>query len=182
VRLSNVHYVEWSKAGYYTWVGFRRTLQLIICDCGRSDEGLAGAINRYARRDAWAQWDREGELDDDDNFLIQKNAMNFSAEQIELCKELLQNANLSEMARDLLRKRIDSEQQKYDEARTEYGPHQVYISQMNEEQWNNILLGAYNRLKPERCLELDEQISSGRGLAMADVELGRKGRSARTQN
>jgi hypothetical protein len=72
VRLSNVHYVEWSKAGYYTWVGFRRTLQLIICDCGRSDEGLAGAINRYARRDAWAQWDREGELDDDDNFLIQK--------------------------------------------------------------------------------------------------------------
>jgi hypothetical protein len=151
---------------------------------GRSDEGLAGAINRYARSDDRRQWDREGEEDpdEDDNFLNQKNAMAFSAQQIELCKKLLQNANLSEMARDLLRKRIDSEQKKYDEARTKYGPHQVYISQMNDEQWNNILLEAYNRLKPEQRLELDEQISVGKTLAMADVELGRTRRSARTQN
>ncbi len=110
---------------------------------GRSDEGLAGAINRYVRSDDRRQWDRDGEEDpgEDDNFLIQKNDMAFSAQQIELCKNLLQNANLSEMARDLLGKRIDSERQKYEEARTKYGPHQVYISQMTEDQWNNMLFG-----------------------------------------
>jgi hypothetical protein len=83
---------------------------------GRSDEGLAGAINRYARSDARAEWDREGEEDEDDNFVSQKNTMRVSAQQIDLCKKVLRNTNLSEMARVLLQLRIDREQQKYDEA------------------------------------------------------------------
>jgi hypothetical protein len=145
----------------------------------RADESLAGAINRYARSDEREQWDREVEEDEDDNFLSQKNAMRVSAQQIELCGALLRNANLSDMARLLLRKRIDHEQKRHEKAQTEYGPHQVYISQMNEEQWMNFISEAYNSWTPEQRLEFDEHMSSGKTQAVLDIELGQSRRSRR---
>src|SRR4051812_44096355 len=40
---------------------------------GNADEGLAGAINRYARSEDRKRWDREGEEEQDpeDNFLVE---------------------------------------------------------------------------------------------------------------
>jgi hypothetical protein len=146
---------------------------------GRSDEGLAGAINRYARSDDRGQWDREAKEDEDDNFVSQKNTMSFSAQQIELCEKLLQNTNLSETARVLLHMRIDHEQKKYEEALTKYGPQQVCISQMNEEQVMNMLFEAYSRMKPEQRQEFDEKMSSGKTDAALDIELGQARRSGR---
>src|SRR4051812_357080 len=52
---------------------------------GNSDEGLAGAINRYARSNDRRQWDLEGENENyDDNFWIEKNQMVQSSKVIEL--------------------------------------------------------------------------------------------------
>ncbi|MGY3074221.1 hypothetical protein ACVWZZ_000592 [Bradyrhizobium sp. LM6.10] len=50
---------------------------------GQADEGLSGAINRYARSDERKQWDREGEEEDseDDNFLSQKGKMRSAQEK-----------------------------------------------------------------------------------------------------
>jgi hypothetical protein len=56
---------------------------------GRSDEGLAGAINRYARSEDRKQWDREGEDEDErdnDNFLSEKNTMRSSEQEVELVR------------------------------------------------------------------------------------------------
>jgi hypothetical protein len=91
---------------------------------GRSDEGLAGAINRYARSDERKQWDREGENEeerDNDNFMSEKNRMRSSEEEIALCKVLLKKVGLSDMAKLLLHKRIEHEKQAYEKARTRYG-------------------------------------------------------------
>jgi hypothetical protein len=144
---------------------------------GRSDEGLSGAINRYARSDDRRQWDREGEEDLDDNFMQQKNAMRVSAQQIELCEKLLQNADFSDVARVLLCMRIDHEHQEYEKARTVYGPHQVYLDRINKEQLMNMVVEAYNRWTPEQRLEFDEHMSSGKTLAELDIELGQLRRS-----
>jgi hypothetical protein len=147
---------------------------------GKSDEGLAGAINRYARSEARKQWDREGEDDDpDDNFQTEKRRMASATHAIELCKSVLQKSDLSDKALALLQARIKEAEQTYEEARTKYGPHQVYVSQMNQQQWDNMLLGAYKRLKPERMEELDEMIKSGKSLAACDIEWGQKIRASR---
>jgi hypothetical protein len=142
---------------------------------GSSDEGLAGAINRYARSDDRKQWDREGEDENErenDNFQSQQNIMRFSEQEIKLCKALLPDRSLSDMARVLLFARIDYEQRKYDVARTTYGPRQVYRSQMTEEQWNNMLMEAASDLKPEQIEKLDERLANGKSLATLDMELG----------
>src|SRR6185436_17873917 len=69
---------------------------------GKSDEGLAGAINRYARSEARRQWDRSGEEDDpDDNFQTEKAEMAAALHAIELCKKILQKPGLSEKALEL---------------------------------------------------------------------------------
>jgi hypothetical protein len=84
---------------------------------GRSDEGLAGAINRYARSEERKQWDREGEGEDErdnDNFLSEKNTMRSSEEEVELCKVLLQEPSLSDMAKVLLHTRMKHEQHSYE--------------------------------------------------------------------
>jgi hypothetical protein len=149
---------------------------------GRSDEGLAGAINRYARSEERKQWDREGEGEDErdnDNFLSEKNTMRSSEEEVELCKVLLQEPSLSDMAKVLLHTRMKHEQHSYEVARTTYGPRQVYPSQLNEEQWNNMLMEAVSRLKPEQVEKLDEEIASGKSSAALDIELGQQRRSDR---
>jgi hypothetical protein len=148
---------------------------------GNSDEGLAGAINRYARSDDRKQWDLEGENDDpDDNFQMEKNQMVSSSHEIELCKRILQKSDFSGMALLLLNKRIKYEEQRHEEARTKYGPQQVYISQMNQEQWEGMLLEVVNRLKPEQIDDLDDMITRGKSLAASDIEHGQSVRAART--
>lgn len=147
---------------------------------GNSDEGLAGAINRFARSADRKQWDLEGEDDDpDDNFQTEKNRMAYSSKAIELCKRILQNPGLSDMALLLLNLRIKHEEKQYEEARTKYGPRQVYVSQMNQEQWEGMLMEAVNRLKPEQIDILDDMIMNGKSLATRDIEHGQKIRAAR---
>jgi hypothetical protein len=77
----------------------------------------------------------EGEDDDPDDNWSEKNRMRHSSQEIELCKHLLQESTLSEMALRLLNARIRHEEKEQEDARTTYGPRQVYISQMNQEQW-----------------------------------------------
>lgn len=98
--------------------------------------------------------------------------MRFSEQEIKLCKALLPDRRLSDMARLLLLARIDYEQRKYDVAQTTYGPRQVYRSQMTEEQWNNMLMEAASGLKPEQIEKLDERLANGKSLATLDMELG----------
>jgi hypothetical protein len=146
---------------------------------GKSDEGLAGAINRYARSAARKQWDQEGENDDpDDNFQSEKARMVYSAEQIELCKTVLQKPGLSDRALKLLEARIKREEQQYEEARTAYGPRQVYLEHMNQQQWEAMLVEAMSRLKPEQLAEIDERIKKGQSLAAGDMEWGQTKRAA----
>jgi hypothetical protein len=147
---------------------------------GRSDEGLAGAIDRYARSDERKQWDREGEDEDEkdnDNFLAENNTMRSSEQEVELCKVLLQIPSLSDLARVLLLTRVEYEQRRYEVAQTTYGPRQVYLSQMNDEQWNNMLMEAVSRLKPEQIEKLDVKLASGKSSAALDIELGQQRRS-----
>ena len=145
---------------------------------GASDESLAGAINRYARSDARREWDRQGEEDDeDDNFESQKRAMIVSSEKIQLCKSLLDDPALSEKAIELLHLRIQHEQKRYDVAENSYGPRQIYISQMNADQWNNMLVDAVSRMKPEKMAMLDHKISSGKSQAARDIDMGQARRS-----
>ena len=74
---------------------------------GKADEGLAGAINRYARSPERKQWDKDGEDDDpDDNFQNEKHQMYASSHATELCKQILQMPELSEKAAALLSLRI----------------------------------------------------------------------------
>jgi len=151
---------------------------------GKSDEGLAGAINRYARSDARKDWDRSGEEDDpNDNFLTEKAEMANALGAIELCKSVLQKKpDLSKMAIELLHARIKKEEQRHEEARTRYGPRQVYFHQMNKEQVNNMFLEAINRFKPEQIEELDDAILRGESWAARDIEHGRRVRLAREKS
>ena len=146
---------------------------------GHSDEGLSGAINRFARSDDRKQWDLEGEEEDyDDNFWSEKNDMAHSSKEIEVCKRILQNSGLSEIALLLLKRRIEHEEKRHEEARTKCGPRQVYASQMNQEQWEGMLLEAVNRLKPEQIDDIDDMIVNGKSMSMRDVEHGQKIRAA----
>ena len=84
---------------------------------GKADEGLAGAINRYARSPERKQWDKDGEDDDpDDNFQNEKHQMYASSHATELCKQILQMPELSEKAAALLSLRIKHEERQYQEA------------------------------------------------------------------
>lgn len=147
---------------------------------GRADEGLAGAINRYARSESRKQWDLEGEDEEErenDNFLGEKQRMLVSAQEIELYRSLLPNHRLSRMAKLLLHLRITSEQQTYDAAESTYGPRQVYPSHMNAEQLEKMLIDAASRMKPEQLKSMDERALSNKSLAELDIELGRARRS-----
>jgi hypothetical protein len=147
---------------------------------GNSDEGLAGAINRYARSADRKQWDLEGENDDPgDNFLNEKNRMIYSSNEIELCKRILQRPGLSEMALFLLNARIKHEEREREKARITYGPRQVYVSQMNQEQRQDMLLEAVSRLKPEQVDDLDDLITRGESWAARDIKHGKRVRAAR---
>jgi hypothetical protein len=147
---------------------------------GNTDEGLAGAINRYARGDDRKQWDREGEDDDpDNNFMSENTRMTHCAQEIHLCKRIRQNTDLSDMALLLLNERIKYDEQQYEGARTKYGPRQVYLSQMNQEQWEGMLLEAISRWKPEQVDDLDDMITKGQSLAGRDIEHGQRVRAAR---
>ncbi|WP_171257875.1 hypothetical protein, partial [Acinetobacter baumannii] len=86
-------------------------------------------INRYARSDDRRLWDLEGEAmeNEEDNFLIEKQKMKACARQIELCRALQNTPDLSAIAKELLQKRIDWEQQNQKMASETYGPRQVYI-------------------------------------------------------
>jgi hypothetical protein len=152
---------------------------------GRSDQGLAGAVNRYARSDTRRWWDRGREEEDevkDDNFAHQKRVMKTRAREIELCKALLKDRNLSGMAKVLLHMRIIYERQEYEQAQELYGPRQVLLGQLNEDQWGNLLSEAVSQWSPERIAELDAQLSGGKSLAARDVELGKQDEQREMQN
>jgi hypothetical protein len=147
---------------------------------GRSDESLAGAINRYARSEDRRRWDEEGiemEEAENDNFAVEKLTMKVCTEEITLCRALLQEASLSDMARDLLLARTNHEQRRYDQAFSTYGPRQVLLSHLNSEQLDNILIEAASCLNLEKIAKIDEQISSRKSLAQVDIELGKARRS-----
>ena len=139
---------------------------------GISEESLAGAINRYSRSENRKRWDHEEE-DENDNFMSVKHAMLRSAEEIQFCEILLRQPVLSDMARTLLHLRIKHEARAFEVAERTYGPRQVYVSQMNGDQWDNMLMDAVSRLTPEKFMMLDEQLSSGKSPAARDVELGK---------
>jgi hypothetical protein len=149
---------------------------------GKSDEALAGAIARYARSEERKEWDRSGEDEDgkdNDNFMVQRWAITRTSEEIELSKALLKNAALSDVAKVVLYARILHEQKKQEEARTVYGPHQVYADQMNEDQHNKMLADLTSRMKPAHVKKLDAQIASGKTRAALDIERGQQIRSGR---
>ena len=147
---------------------------------GKADEGLAGAINRYARSPERKQWDKDGEDDDpDDNFQNEKHQMYASSHATELCKQILQMPELSEKAAALLSLRIKHEERQYQEALTRYGPRQVYIHQMNEQQWGNMLLEAFEKFKPQQQARIDEMIMKGKSMAEDDIEHGQRIRAKR---
>ncbi len=83
------------------------------------------------------------------------------------------------MAEILLLMRINKERQKHDEACTKYGPHQVYMSQLNPEQIDAMLGEAISRLSPEKLEELGTRV--GESSAAVDISLGETRRSARRQ-
>jgi hypothetical protein len=104
-----------------------------------ADESLAGAINRYARSDKRKRLDadeleNEADENNDDNFLAEKRAMKRSAEAIKKCKDLLNTDGLSDIARTLLMMNLNQETKNYEAARDTYGPRQVWLHQLNEEQ------------------------------------------------
>ena len=81
------------------------------------------------------------------------------------------------MAKVLLDMRVKHAEREHEEARTKYGPRQVYPSQMNQEQWQGMLLEAINRFKPEQIDDLDDMIMNGKSLAMSDIEYGQRERA-----
>ncbi|WP_139267653.1 MULTISPECIES: hypothetical protein [unclassified Beijerinckia] len=147
---------------------------------GRSDEGLAGAINRYARSESRKQKDHfEENYDPDDNFQDVKEQMQLSVNTIALCKGILQKPSLSDIALQLLNARIKHEEKSYEEAQAKYGPRQVHIDQMTEEQWNGMLMEAISRWKPEQIDSLFDMIRNGKSTATLDIEHGQTVRAAR---
>jgi hypothetical protein len=139
---------------------------------GRPDEGLAGAINRYARSDDRRRWDRDSrdaEAEDDD-FAEEKRVMAVRAEEIKLYEALLEDRSLSATAIALLRMRIDHEQRKHDAAQSARGPRQFLGSQVNAEQSGVPSLDKMAKLKKRMSLR-----------AELDVELGRIRRSVRSE-
>jgi len=124
---------------------------------GAADESLSGAINRFARSDARKKWDEEGdeqEESENDNFIAEKKIMRVSMREIALCKALQSTAGLSTMAKNLFLMKINDEWRKHVEARDRYGPRQVYIDQLNPEQFDAMLADAVSRLSPEKLEKL----------------------------
>jgi hypothetical protein len=149
---------------------------------GKADEGLAGAINRYARSPERRQWDKEGEDDNpDDNFYTEKNQMYASSHAIELCKQILETPDLSEKATALLSLRIAHEERRHQEALTRYGPRQVYIEQLNEEQWVNILQEAFKKFKPQQQADFVDRMTKGKSMDDTDIERGQRIRAERLE-
>lgn len=133
---------------------------------GKSDEGLSGAINRFARSSERNQWDQEGEEeveDDNDNFAAEKHVMKSSMREIERCKTLQRTSSLPSTASQLLFSKIDAEQRRYEEAKSALGPRQILMSQLNPEQLESVLK------LPNRVQDLEA----------LDLELGKLRRSAR---
>jgi hypothetical protein len=129
---------------------------------GKRDESLAGAINRYARSDDRRQWDREGQEAEaeDDDFADQKRVMAVSAEEIKLCEALLEDRSLSNIAKALLRMRINHEQRKYEASRSACSTRQAPKAEQSD-----------------NTLDINDLISRG---AEFDIILGRMRRLMRS--
>jgi len=159
---------------------------------GKTDESLAGAINRYARSDDRRLWDIEGEEmeEENDNFLIEKQRMKGCTREIELCRALQNATGLSTMAQTLLQMRIDWEQQNYKEANETYGPRQVYIENYNSEQFYKLIAPVIERLDPKKLENLCAEGLSADGLSSiilealtgSDVSVGKARRSGRNSD
>lgn len=149
---------------------------------GQADEGLSGAINRYARSDERKQWDREGEeeVSEDDNFLSLKGKMRFAQENLRLYTATARRPTLSEMAKTLLALRLRDEANQYEEAQNTYGPNQVYLSQMNSEQIATMFTDAIESWRPDKQKDLADFFEGKKAsLDALEIKLGKSRRTAR---
>lgn len=148
---------------------------------GQADEGLSGAINRYARSDERKQWDREGEEEDgeDDNFLSQKGKMRSAQENLRLYTAMARHSRLSQMAKTLLALRLQNEADRYEEAKNTYGPNQVYLSQMNSEQIATMFTDAIESWRPEKQKDFVDFLQGEKmTLDAMEIKLGESRRAA----
>lgn len=116
---------------------------------GIPDESLAGAINRFARSHERRKWDTESEEtqeDEDNNFAVEVRQMQVCDREIKRCLALLERQDVSELARTLLHIKIHQEKTKFETAESTYGPRQVWISQLNEEQLEKLRLPKADKL------------------------------------
>ncbi|WP_454646299.1 hypothetical protein [Bradyrhizobium liaoningense] len=149
---------------------------------GQADEGLSGAINRYARSDERKQWDREGqeEVSEDDNFLGLKGRMRFAQENLRLYTAMARRSTLSEMAKTLVALRLQDEANQYEEAKNTYGPNQVYLSQMNSEQIATMFTDAIESWRPDKQKDFADFLESKKAsLDALEIKLGESRRAAR---
>lgn len=149
---------------------------------GQADESLSGVINRYARSDERKQWDREGEEEDspDDNFVSQKQRMRASQRDLSLYSAVARYPGLSQMAMTLLALRLKSEGDRYEAAKNTYGPNQVYLEQMNDEQIAAMFAEAIRSWRPEKQVEFYEFIEAENStMGALEVKLGKTRRAAR---
>lgn len=187
--------VDWNGPTLVTTPGSQfSTLCSLLFEAvsGKADESLSGAINRYARSDDRRLWDLEGEAmeNEEDNFLIEKQKMKACARQIELCRALQNTPDLSAIAKELLQKRIDWEQQNQKMASETYGPRQVYIENYNSEQLYKLIEPIVDGLDSTMLEKLCNEEPSTDGLCSvafevltgSDISVGKARRSGRSTN
>jgi len=103
-----------------------------------------------------------------------------SQRDIRLYKSVSLHPRLSQMAKTLLILRLNSEADRYEAAKSAYGPNQVYLEQMNSKQIEAMFTNAIQSSRPEKREELYEFLQSGlSSIDALDVKLGKTRRAAR---
>ena len=112
---------------------------LFECATGKVDEGLAGAINRYARsprrlnKEAEEAEFREAESTED-NFQAIRSQIQAKTDEIEECRELIGSSLLDDYAKQLLLQRAERSLRIIRAASELHGPFQVLTSHLNDDQ------------------------------------------------
>jgi hypothetical protein len=139
---------------------------LFECATGKTDEGLAGAINLYARSPRRKQKEDdeaeflETELNED-NFESVRRPMRTATQEMEECKKLIGSDLLDDFARALLLSKSKRNPKNIRAASEIYGPFQTRMTQLSDDQ--------LAKIKP---ITIDN-----RAAASLDIELGNLRRS-----
>jgi hypothetical protein len=144
---------------------------LFECATGQADESLAGAINRYARSPRrFKKEEEEKEFTwqetSEDNFADIRSQIRFSLQEIEECKAILETGTLDGFARTLLLLRSRHNLRYIEAASQIYGPRQVWMSHLSEDQLAHIAPIAVDV----------------RAVTKLDIELGNLRRSRRLED